>query len=87
MFSSVRLKIRPELISHPSGESSVPYKPVKHSGPGIGATHSSHFIPLKWPVQPIKLQTSLKKKKKKKKKNKKQKQKQNPKKHFIDKKC
>ncbi|CAG5124834.1 unnamed protein product, partial [Candidula unifasciata] len=26
---------------------SIPYKPVKHGRPGIGATHSFRFIPLK----------------------------------------
>ncbi|KAK9832376.1 hypothetical protein WJX74_008052 [Apatococcus lobatus] len=28
-------------------EFSISYKPVKHGKPGIGATHSSRFIPLK----------------------------------------
>lgn len=28
-------------------EFSISYKPVKHGRPGIGATHSSRFIPLK----------------------------------------
>jgi small subunit ribosomal protein S15e len=26
---------------------SISYKPVKHGRPGIGATHSSRFVPLK----------------------------------------
>ncbi|KAM7234205.1 hypothetical protein CapIbe_014363 [Capra ibex] len=29
------------------GKFSITYKPVKHGQPGIGATHSSRFIPLK----------------------------------------
>ncbi|KAI5063202.1 hypothetical protein GOP47_0021749 [Adiantum capillus-veneris] len=41
------LKIKPEMIGHYLGEFSISYKPVKHGRPGIGATHSSRFIPLK----------------------------------------
>merc|ERR1711941_166464 len=37
----------PEMIGHYLGEFSISYKPVKHGRPGIGATHSSRFIPLK----------------------------------------
>ncbi|VDN10810.1 unnamed protein product [Dibothriocephalus latus] len=44
-FNSV--EIRPEMIGHYLGEFSITYKPVKHGRPGIGATHSSRFIPLK----------------------------------------
>ncbi|EGW03085.1 40S ribosomal protein S15 [Cricetulus griseus] len=44
-FSQVEIK--PEMICHYLGESSITYKPVKHGWPGIGATHSSRFIPLK----------------------------------------
>ncbi|XP_055642298.1 uncharacterized protein LOC129779067 [Toxorhynchites rutilus septentrionalis] len=40
-------EIKPEMIGHYLGEFSVTYKPVKHGRPGIGATHSSRFIPLK----------------------------------------
>jgi small subunit ribosomal protein S15e len=29
------------------GEFSITYKPVSHGKPGIGATHSSRFVPLK----------------------------------------
>jgi len=39
--------LQPEMVSHYLGEFSVTYKPVKHGRPGIGATHSSRFIPLK----------------------------------------
>ena len=34
-------------IGHYLGEFSLAYTPVKHNRPGIGATHSSKFIPLK----------------------------------------
>ncbi|KAL3202447.1 hypothetical protein MRX96_042480 [Rhipicephalus microplus] len=44
---STRSKIKPEMIGHYLGEFSIIYKPVKHGRPGIGATHSSRFIPLK----------------------------------------
>merc|ERR1711999_52986 len=44
-FTSVEIK--PEMIGHYLGEFSMTYKPVKHGRPGIGATHSSRFIPLK----------------------------------------
>jgi len=39
--------LQPEMVGHYLGEFSVSYKPVKHGRPGIGATHSSRFIPLK----------------------------------------
>ncbi|XP_032613984.1 small ribosomal subunit protein uS19-like [Hylobates moloch] len=42
-----KVEIRPEMIGHYLGEFSITYKPVKHCRPGIGATHSSRFIPLK----------------------------------------
>eukprot|EP01115_Flamella_aegyptia_P002627 TRINITY_DN136744_c0_g1_i1.p1 TRINITY_DN136744_c0_g1~~TRINITY_DN136744_c0_g1_i1.p1 ORF type:complete len:147 (-),score=73.12 TRINITY_DN136744_c0_g1_i1:42-482(-) len=44
-FNSVEIK--PEMIGFYLGEFSITYKPVKHGRPGIGATHSSRFIPLK----------------------------------------
>uniref|UniRef100_U5EWD2 40S ribosomal protein S15 n=1 Tax=Corethrella appendiculata TaxID=1370023 RepID=U5EWD2_9DIPT len=42
-----QVEIRPEMIGHYLGEFALTYKPVKHGRPGIGATHSSRFIPLK----------------------------------------
>lgn len=42
-----QIEIKPEMIGHYLGEFSITYKPVKHGRPGIGATHSSRFIPLK----------------------------------------
>ena len=41
------VEIKPEMIGHYLGEFSITYKPVRHGRPGIGATHSSRFIPLK----------------------------------------
>ncbi|KAF3637573.1 40S ribosomal protein S15 [Capsicum annuum] len=42
-----QIEVKPEMISHYLAEFSISYKPVKHGRPGIGATHSSRFIPLK----------------------------------------
>lgn len=44
-FKSV--KIEPEMIGHYLGEFALTRKQVEHSGPGIGATRSSKYIPLK----------------------------------------
>ena len=44
------LSTRPALawqVGHYLGEFSITYKPVRHGRPGIGATSSSKFIPLK----------------------------------------
>lgn len=45
--SYTRFEIRPEMIGHYLGEFSMTRKEVKHSGPGVGATRSSKFMPLK----------------------------------------
>ncbi|OJA10677.1 hypothetical protein AZE42_01042 [Rhizopogon vesiculosus] len=45
VFNSVEIK--PEMTGHYLAEFSCSYRPVKHGRPGIGATHSSRFIPLK----------------------------------------
>mmetsp|Transcript_31218 Transcript_31218/g.101810 ORF Transcript_31218/g.101810 Transcript_31218/m.101810 type:complete len:150 (+) Transcript_31218:170-619(+) len=42
-----QVEIKPEMVGMYLGEFSISYKPVKHGRPGIGATHSSRFIPLK----------------------------------------
>ena len=42
-----QVEIRPEMTGHYLKEFSLSYKPVKHGRPGIGATHSSRFVPLK----------------------------------------
>ena len=41
------VEIKPPMIGTYLAEYSMSYKPVKHGRPGIGATHSSRFIPLK----------------------------------------
>lgn len=43
----VSVEIKPDMIGHQLGEFSLTYKPVKHGRPGIGATSSSKFVPLK----------------------------------------
>mmetsp|Transcript_8294 Transcript_8294/g.28225 ORF Transcript_8294/g.28225 Transcript_8294/m.28225 type:complete len:149 (-) Transcript_8294:773-1219(-) len=45
VFNAVEVK--PEMVGHYLGEFSISYKPVKHGRPGIGATNSSRFVPLK----------------------------------------
>mmetsp|Transcript_90193 Transcript_90193/g.135209 ORF Transcript_90193/g.135209 Transcript_90193/m.135209 type:complete len:147 (-) Transcript_90193:810-1250(-) len=42
-----QIEIRPEMIGHYLGEFSITYKPVKHGRPGVGASSSSKFVPLK----------------------------------------
>eukprot|EP00884_Botryococcus_braunii_P009317 jgi/Botrbrau1/18387/Bobra.0681s0002.1 len=42
-----QVEIKADMVGHYLGEFSISYKPVKHGKPGIGATHSSRFIPLK----------------------------------------
>lgn len=41
------VKIEPEMIGHYLGEFALTRKRVEHSGPGVGATRSSKYIPLK----------------------------------------
>lgn len=43
----VDLVISPEMIGHRLGEFAPSTGPVKHSGPGVGATRGSKFMPLK----------------------------------------
>jgi len=43
----VRFKILPQMIGHVLGEFSITCKQVKHGNPGIGATKSSQYVPLK----------------------------------------
>jgi len=40
-------EIKPEMIGHFLGEFVLTRKPPQHSGPGVGATRSSKFMPLK----------------------------------------
>ena len=46
-FRGMQVEIKPDMIGGYLAEYSISYKPVKHGKPGIGATHSSRFIPLK----------------------------------------
>lgn len=41
------VEIKPEMIGHYLGEFAPTRGTVKHSGPGVGATRSSKFMPLK----------------------------------------
>lgn len=43
----VNIEIRAEMIGHFLGEFAMTRKAVAHSGPGVGATRSSKFMPLK----------------------------------------
>ena len=43
----VPIEIKPEMIGHYLGEFAITCKPVKHGAPGIGASRSSMYIPLK----------------------------------------
>jgi small subunit ribosomal protein S19 len=43
----VRVKIIPQMIGHVLGEFSNPMRAVRHGSPGIGATKSSAYVPLK----------------------------------------
>mgnify|MGYP001773023692 CR=1 FL=1 len=40
-------EIKPEMIGHYLGEFVLTRKEVKHSAPGVGATRSSKYVPLK----------------------------------------
>jgi len=41
------VEITPEMIGHYLGEFAITNKPVKHGSPGIGASKSSMYVPLK----------------------------------------
>lgn len=43
----IQVEVKPEMVGTYLGEYSLAYKPVKHGRPGIGATASSKFVPLK----------------------------------------
>lgn len=42
-----RVTIQPEMIGHYLGEFAMTRKQVEHTGPGVGATRSSKYMPLK----------------------------------------
>jgi small subunit ribosomal protein S19 len=41
------VEIKPEMIGHFLGEFAITNKPVRHGTPGIGASRSSMYVPLK----------------------------------------
>ena len=41
------VEIAPEMIGHYLGEFAITNKPVKHGSPGIGASRSSMYVPLR----------------------------------------
>jgi len=43
----VKVEITSEMIGHYLGEFAISNKPVKHGTPGIGASRSSMYVPLK----------------------------------------
>ncbi len=43
----VAVEIKPEMISHYLGEFAITNRPVRHGTPGIGASRSSMYVPLK----------------------------------------
>ncbi len=43
----ITIEIKPEMIGHYIGEFAITNKPVKHGVPGIGASRSSMYVPLK----------------------------------------
>lgn len=43
----VNVGIKPEMIGHSLGEFAITNKPVRHGTPGIGASRSSMYVPLK----------------------------------------
>jgi small subunit ribosomal protein S19 len=43
----VEVKINEKMLGHFTGEFSITNTPVRHGKPGIGASRSSMYIPLK----------------------------------------
>lgn len=43
----VPVETKPEMIGHYLGEFAITNKPVRHGTPGIGASRSSMYVPLK----------------------------------------
>ena len=41
------IEVKPEMIGYYLGEFAMTYKRVSHGRPGVGATHSSKFVPIK----------------------------------------
>ena len=43
----IRVDIKPEMLGHRLGEFADTRKRIRHGAPGVGATRSSMFVPLK----------------------------------------
>ncbi len=43
----VPVEVKPPMIGHFLGEFAITNKPVRHGTPGIGASRSSMYVPLK----------------------------------------
>jgi small subunit ribosomal protein S19 len=43
----VAIDIKPDMVGHYLGEFAITNKPVRHGTPGIGASRSSMYVPLK----------------------------------------
>jgi len=43
----VQVEIKPDMIGHYLGEFAITNRPVRHGTPGIGASRSSMYVPLK----------------------------------------
>jgi len=43
----IPVEIKPEMVGHYLGEFAITNKPVRHGTPGIGASRSSMYVPLK----------------------------------------
>lgn len=43
----IPVKIKPEMVGHLLGEFSITIKKVEHGAPGVGASRSSMYVPLK----------------------------------------
>ncbi len=41
------VEVKPEMLGHYLGEFALTRQTVRHSGPGVGATRSSKYMPLK----------------------------------------
>ena len=41
------IEVKPEMIGYYLGEFAITYERVSHGKPGVGATHSSKFVPIK----------------------------------------
>jgi len=43
----LQVEVKPEMIGYYLGEFAMSYKRVQHGKPGVGATHSSKFVPIR----------------------------------------